>query len=107
VQIGKSISRHYLESADILISNRFFRGGDHESFLADGFPAVRFTEPNEDFKHQHQDPRAENGTVYGDNIEFVDFDYTGRVGKVNLASMWSIANAPAVRYMQSLIRSSC
>ena len=77
-------------------SDRYLRGGDHESFLAQGFPAVRFTEANEDFAHQHQDPRVQNGTVYGDLLEFVDFEYTSRVAKVNLASMWSAANAPAM-----------
>ena len=76
--------------------DRFFRGGDHEAFLDAGFPAVRFTEPNEDFRHQHQDPRVQNGTLYGDDIQFVDYEYTARVGRVNLAAMWSIANAPAL-----------
>ena len=50
----------------------------------------------EDFKHQHQDPGVRNGTLYGDLIEFVDFEYTARVARVNLASMWSAANAPAM-----------
>ena len=85
-----------MQVALIYRSDRFLRGGDHESFLADGFPAVRFTEAVEDFRHQHQDPRTQNGTVYGDLIEFVDFEYTARVAKVNLASMWSAANAPAM-----------
>ena len=85
-----------MQVALIYRSDRFLRGGDHESFLAAGFPAVRFTEAVEDFAHQHQDPRTQNGTVYGDLIEFVDFEYTARVAKVNLASMWSAANAPAM-----------
>lgn len=85
-----------MQVALIYRPDRFLRGGDHESFLAAGFPSVRFTEAVEDFTHQHQDPRVENGTVYGDNVEFVDFDYTARVAKVNLASMWSAANAPAM-----------
>ncbi|KAK4621587.1 putative zinc metalloprotease [Fulvia fulva] len=55
----------------------------------------RFTEALEDFTHQHQDPRVQDGHQYGDLIEYVDFDYTARVAKVNLASMWSAANAPA------------
>ncbi|KAK4501911.1 hypothetical protein PRZ48_007720 [Zasmidium cellare] len=76
--------------------DRFLRGGDHQSFLTQGFPAVRFTEAVENFAHQHQDPREEDGIQYGDLIEFVDFDYTARVAKVNLASMWSAANAPAL-----------
>ena len=85
-----------MQVALIYRSDRFLRGGDHESFLSAGFPAVRFTEAVENFAHQHQDPRTQNGTVYGDLIEFVDFEYTARVAKVNLASMWSAANAPAM-----------
>lgn len=85
-----------MQVALIYRADRFLRGGDHESFLTAGFPAVRFTEAVEDFTHQHQDPRTQNGTVYGDLIEFVDFEYTARVARVNLASMWSAANAPAM-----------
>ena len=85
-----------MQVALIYRSDRFLRGGDHESFLQAGFPAVRFTEAVEDFTHQHQDPRTQNGTVYGDLLEFVDFEYTARVAKVNLVSMWSAANAPAM-----------
>lgn len=87
-----------MQVALIYRSDRYLRGGDHESFLAAGFPAVRFTEAVEDFTHQHQDPRTQNGTVYGDLIEFVDFEYTARVAKVNLASMWSAANAPGMPF---------
>lgn len=88
----------YLDMQVALIyrPDRFNRGGDQESFLTQGFPAVRFTEAVENFAHQHQDPRTQNDTVYGDLIEFVDFEYTSRVAKVNLASMWSAANAPAM-----------
>jgi hypothetical protein len=82
-----------MEVALIYKPDRFHRGGDHESFLTAGFPAVRFTEP-QDFFHQHQDPRTQDGIVYGDEIDFVDFEYTARVGKVNLLCLWSIANAP-------------
>ncbi|KAH9436195.1 hypothetical protein MCOR02_005102 [Pyricularia oryzae] len=76
--------------------DRYLRGGDHRSFLDAGYgSAVRFTEPNEDFNHQHQDVRnATDGTVLGDLVEFVDFDYVARVAKVNLAAAWSLANAP-------------
>ncbi|KAH8816712.1 putative zinc metalloprotease [Xylogone sp. PMI_703] len=83
-----------MEVALIYKPDRFFRGGDHESFLTAGFPAVRFTEPQEDFYHQHQDPRTQDGILYGDEIQFVDSEYTARVGRVNLLSLWSIANAP-------------
>ena len=74
--------------------DRYLRGGDHASFLKAGYAACRFTEPNEDFKHQHQNTRVENGSQYGDLIEFVDFEYTARVGKVNAAALWSLASAP-------------
>lgn len=74
--------------------DRFLRGGDHESFLAQGFPAVRFTEPHENFAHQHQDVRVSNGVQFGDLIEFVDFNFTARVAKVNGAALWSLAQAP-------------
>jgi hypothetical protein len=76
--------------------DRFLRGGDHTGFLQADYPAIRYTEPNENFAHQHQDLRTENGTVYGDLIEFVDFDFTARVGKVNLATLWSLSQAPAM-----------
>lgn len=83
-----------MQVALIYRPDRFLRGGDHESFLGQGFPSVRFTEPFEEFKHQHQNPRVQDGVAYGDNITYVDFAYTGRVAAVNLAAMWSIANAP-------------
>jgi Zn-dependent M28 family amino/carboxypeptidase len=76
--------------------DRFLRGGDHTPFLTAGYPAIRYTEPNENFAHQHQDIRTENGTVYGDLIEFVDFDFTARVGRVNLATLWSLSEAPGL-----------
>jgi hypothetical protein len=74
--------------------DRFLRGGDHLSFLDQGFPAVRFTEPHENFAHQHQDVRVMNGMQFGDLIEFVDFDFNARVAKVNGAALWSLAQAP-------------
>lgn len=74
--------------------DRYLRGGDHIPFLELGFPAARFTEPNEDFAHQHQDVRVQDGKQYGDLPEFCDFDYIARVAKVNLATLWSLAQAP-------------
>ncbi|REH33118.1 peptidase M28-like protein [Kutzneria buriramensis] len=74
--------------------DRYLRGGDHIPFLQQGFPACRFTEPHENFAHQHQDTRVENGVQFGDLIEFVEFDYVRRVARVNAAAMWSLANGP-------------
>ncbi|EPE29567.1 Zn-dependent exopeptidase [Glarea lozoyensis ATCC 20868] len=75
-------------------TDRYLRGGDHSSFLAQGYAANRFTEPRENFAHQHQDVRVENGTQYGDLPEFCDYYYISRVAKVNGAAAWSLANGP-------------
>ncbi|MEU2267531.1 M20/M25/M40 family metallo-hydrolase [Streptomyces olindensis] len=75
--------------------DRYRRGGDHIPFLERGYPAARFTEPAEDFAHQHQDVRVdETGKQYGDLPEFCDFDFTARVARVNAATLWTLAQAP-------------
>ena len=74
--------------------DRFLRGGDHSSFNQDGFAAVRFTEWREDFNHQHQNVRVEDGVQYGDLLKFVDFDYVARVARLNAATMAVLADAP-------------
>jgi len=75
--------------------DRYLRGGDHFPFLKNGYPAVRFTEPVEDFRHQHQDVRVEDGVQYGDLPQFVDFGYVAQVARVNGAALASLALAPA------------
>jgi Zn-dependent M28 family amino/carboxypeptidase len=75
--------------------DRYLRGGDHYSFNQQGFSAVRFTEFREDFHHQHQNVRTENGIEYGDLAKFVDFDYVARVARLNAAVLASLASAPA------------
>ena len=75
--------------------DRFLRGGDHYSFNQQGFAAVRFTEFREDFNHQHQTPRTENGIEYGDLAKFADFDYVAHVARLNAATLASLASAPA------------
>ncbi|GGZ13429.1 aminopeptidase [Streptomyces poonensis] len=74
--------------------DRYRRGGDHIPFLERGYAAARFTEPAEDFAHQHQDVRVEDGKQYGDLPEFCDFGYIARVAKVNAAALWTLAQAP-------------
>jgi len=74
--------------------DRFLRGGDHSSFNQEGFPAVRLTEWREDFNHQHQNVRVENGVQYGDLLKYVDFDYVARVARLNAATMAVLADAP-------------
>ncbi len=75
--------------------DRYLRGGDHIPFLENGFAAVRFTEPHEDYEHQHQNVRTENGKFYGDTPEYIDFKYIANVTKINIAALASLANAPA------------
>ncbi|MFB4280766.1 M20/M25/M40 family metallo-hydrolase [Nonomuraea sp. MTCD27] len=74
--------------------DRYLRGSDHISFIRQGYPAARFTEPRENYDHEHQDVRVEDGVQFGDLPEFVDYAYTARVAKVNAATLWSLAQAP-------------
>ncbi|MCM2579917.1 M28 family metallopeptidase [Streptomyces meridianus] len=74
--------------------DRYLRGGDHIPFLERAFPAARFTEPAEDFAHQHQNVRVEDGKQFGDLPEFCDFDFIARVARVNGATLWTLAQAP-------------
>jgi Zn-dependent M28 family amino/carboxypeptidase len=103
--ISRQLARHVKEQGERYVKgfkvsviqrhDRYLRGGDHMPFLEQGYAALRFTEPNEDFAHQHQNLRTENGKVYGDLLDFVDFDYTAKVAKVNAAALASLALAPA------------
>jgi acetylornithine deacetylase/succinyl-diaminopimelate desuccinylase-like protein len=74
--------------------DRYLRGGDHISFNQEGFAAARFTEFREDFNHEHQNVRTENGVEYGDLPKFVNFDYVAGVAKLNAATLASLAAAP-------------
>jgi hypothetical protein len=75
--------------------DRYLRGGDHISFNEQGYAAVRFTEFREDFNHQHQNVRSENGVEFGDLPKFVNFDYVANVARLNAATLASLASAPA------------
>ena len=75
--------------------DRYLRGSDHRSFQQQGYPAARLTEPRENFNHEHQDVRVANGVQFGDLPQFVDFDYTARVAKVNGAALWALATNPS------------
>ncbi len=94
----KTMGERYVRGMTVNIiyrKDRYLRGGDHSPFLEAGYPAVRMTEPNEDFRHQHQDLRKENGVQYGDLPEFDDFNYIAQVARVNAASLGALALAPA------------
>jgi Peptidase family M28 len=75
--------------------DRYLRGGDHIPFNEQGFAAVRLTEYRENFNHQHQNLRTENGIEYGDTLKHVDFDYVARVGRLNALALAAMAAAPA------------
>ncbi len=94
----REIAAAYVPSLKVRVvfrADRYMRGGDHLPFLERGYPAVRFTEPAEDFHRQHQDVREEKGVTYGDTPDHVDFGYVAQVARVNLASLAVLARAPA------------
>jgi len=74
--------------------DRYLRGSDHLSFQQQGYPAARFTEPRENFNHEHRDVEVINGVQFGDLAQFVDFDYIARVARVNGAALWALATNP-------------
>ena len=102
---SRQLARYVKEQGDRYLKNfrvwmiyrrdRYLRGGDHIPFLERGFPAARITEVDEDYTHQHQNVRTEGGVFYGDTPEFVDFEYTANVTRVNLIALASLASAPA------------
>src|SRR5215472_17044689 len=74
--------------------DRYLRASDHVSFQQQGYPAARFTEPRENFDHEHQNTQVIDGVQFGDLIDFVDFDYIARVAAVNGAALWALATGP-------------
>ena len=83
-----------LDVRQIWRTDRFGRGGDHIPFLELGFPAARLSVAVENYDWQHQDLRTENGKVYGDTIDHMDFPYLEKVTKLNVAALAAIASAP-------------
>src|SRR6516165_9309388 len=74
--------------------DRYLRASDHVSFQGQGYAAARFTEPRENFNHEHQNTQVVNGVQLGDLIEYVDFSYVARVTGVNAAALWALATSP-------------
>jgi Zn-dependent M28 family amino/carboxypeptidase len=83
-----------LDVRQIWRTDRFGRGGDHIPFLELGYPAARISVSVENYDWQHQDLRTENGKVYGDTIDHMDFPYLEKVTKLNVAALAAIASAP-------------
>jgi Peptidase family M28 len=94
----KEIGERYVDNLEVVMvyrNDRFLRGGDHTPFVQKGFPAVRITEMNENYEHQHQDIRTEKGIRYGDLPEFMDFEYLRKNTAMNLATLSNLAKAPS------------
>lgn len=95
----KEVGERYVDNLQVMMiyrNDRFLRGGDHTPFVQRGYAAVRITEMNENYNHQHQDLRTEKGVVYGDLIEFMDFEYLRKNTGINLACLANLAKAPSV-----------
>ncbi len=103
--VSRQLARYVKETGERYVANlevvlvyrpdRFLRGGDQTPYLENGYPAVRFTEMNENYQHQHQDVRTENGIRYGDLPEFMDFEYLRKNTALNLSVLVNLAKAPA------------
>ncbi len=88
----------YIENLDTMLIyrlDRFGRGGHHRPFNAEGYPAIRIMETNENYQRQHQDLRTENGITYGDTIDGVDFDYAAKLTGLNAVALAAMSWAPA------------
>lgn len=95
---AKEVGERYVDNLEVVMvyrNDRFLRGGDHTPFVNRGFAAVRVTEMNENYEHQHQDLRTEKGIQYGDYPEFMDFEYLRKNTAMNLATLANLAKAPA------------
>jgi hypothetical protein len=93
----KEVGERYIDNLEVVMiyrNDRFLRGGDHSPYVQKGYAAVRLTEMNENYNHQHQDLRTANGIQYGDFPEFMDFEYLRKNTGVNLATLASLAKAP-------------
>jgi hypothetical protein len=95
----KEVGERYVDNLQVVMvyrNDRFLRGGDHTPYVENGFTAVRITEMNENFNHQHQDVRMEKGVQYGDLVEFMDFEYLRKNTAMNLANLANLAKSPGM-----------
>ncbi len=93
----KEVGERYIDNLEVVMiyrNDRFLRGGDHTPFVNRGYAAVRLTEMNENYFHQHQDVRIENGIQYGDLPEFMDFEYLRKNTAMNLSNLANLAKSP-------------
>jgi len=95
----KETGERYVPNLEVVMiyrNDRFLRGGDHTPYVLNGFTAVRITEMNENYNHQHQDIRKENGVQYGDLAAFMDFEYLRKNTCMNLATLANLAKSPSL-----------
>lgn len=95
----KETGERYVDNLEVVMvyrNDRFLRGGDHTPYVQRGFAAVRITEMNENYTHQHQDVRMENGIQYGDLPEFMDFEYLRKNTCLNLCNLANLAKSPSM-----------
>jgi Peptidase family M28 len=95
----KEVGERYVDNLSVVMiyrNDRFLRGGDHSPYVDTGFAAVRITEMNENFNHQHQDVRTEKGVAYGDLEEYMDFEYLRKNTALNLANLANLAKSPGM-----------
>lgn len=95
----KEIGERYVDNLEVVMiyrNDRFLRGGDHTPYVNRGYTAVRITEMNENYYHQHQDVRTENGIRYGDLVEFMDFEYLRKNTMMNLCNLANLAKSPSM-----------
>src|ERR1700742_3853926 len=95
----KEVGERYVDNLEVVMvyrNDRFLRGGDHSPYVENGFAAVRITEMNENYYHQHQDVRTDKGVVYGDLAEFMDFEYLRKNTALNLANLANLAKSPGM-----------
>jgi len=95
----KEVGERYVDNMEVILvyrNDRFLRGGDHTPYVQRGFAAVRITEMNENYAHQHQDVRVENGIQYGDLEEYIDYEYLRKNTGVNLANLANLSKAASV-----------
>lgn len=70
------------------------RPSDQVAFSAQGDPAVRLAEPNENFDHVDRNAEVIDGVQFGDLLQFVDFHYLARVTRVVGSTLAALANSP-------------
>ncbi len=102
--VSRQLARYIQETGENHFTNmnvqlvyrrdRLLRGGDQIPLTQQGYPATRFTEPNENYNHEAQNVRVVNGVQFGDLPQFLDFNYLARVTRVVGSTLAALASSP-------------